>query len=221
MMNDNLRVRLLASPDPYICVLSARACKKLLTDDDLTQHDAEKDIKTIEQVIARGHESILEHASFTFYVTGVSRILSHQLVRHRVASYAELSQRYADAGKMEAVVPDSIADNPDAMTMYRRSVDDANATYKGLKALGISDEDARYVLPEATATAIVITMNVRELRHFFALRCCNKAQTEIRNLTDAMLLLCKRKTPLFFADAGAPCKHCPEGKYACGHPRAK
>lgn len=154
----------------------------------------------IRQRIKAGHESILEHASATFEISGISRACSHQLVRHRLASYSQESQRYVDMSDPEVVVPDAIVDNPDAFTIWSRFMEQVKETYQDLRALGVRKEDARFALPNAAATRIVVTMNFRELRHFFRLRLAKDAQWEIRQLAGAMLHLVKKQAPNVFED---------------------
>ena len=177
------------------------------------------DLKPLESATASGHESILEHAVYTFEVKGVSRALTHQLVRHRIASYSQQSQRYVNMNEFDYVMPKSIEDNIDAYAKFYQAMDMIDYTYILLKDMGIPEEDARYVLPNACTTNIIVTMNARELRHFFALRCCNRAQWEIRELADKMLELVKPVAPKLFENAGASCVqlgYCPEGKKGCG-----
>lgn len=194
----------------------------------------EVDPKAFKYAVASGHESVLEHCTFTFAIEGISRACSHQLVRHRMASYSQQSQRYVKMDGFDFVVPKSIEGNEeDCWSLYYRgdtipvsSIDetyrnimrDINRLYGRLIELGIPEEDARYILPNACKTNIVVTMNARELRHFFNLRCCNRAQWEIRELADKMLELCKETCPILFEDAGASCVkgYCPEGKKSCG-----
>lgn len=162
-----------------------------------------------------GHESVLEHISFAFAVEGVSRALTHQLVRHRIASYSQQSQRYVDMSKNNypSIKPKTIKDSERYITdlFYNRSalsVNDAfdkliklaKYTYREMINQGIPKEDARYVLPNACTTKIVITMNARELRHFFKLRCSKHAQWEIREMAKEMLELSYDIAPLIFED---------------------
>ena len=168
-----------------------------------------------------GHTSVLEHAVFTFKVEGLSRAALAQLTRHRLASFDVQSQRYVRLDDPELVIPESIRDSSFAaeaestmryvMNLYQRMVE-----------AGIPCEDARYVTPQAVPTTLIMTMNARELLHFFSLRCCNRAQWEIRQLADEMLKLCRKAAPTLFDDAGPGCVRdgCPEKK-ACGHARSK
>lgn len=150
--------------------------------------------------IREGHESIIEHASLTFEISGISRSCSHQLVRHRLASYSQESQRYVDMSNPEWVVPSAIADDPEARAVWERFTDQVRAAYQALRERRVRKEDARFILPNATATRIVVTMNFRELRHFFRVRCDRAAQWEIRALAKEMLRLAYQVAPFVFQD---------------------
>ena len=186
--------------------------------------------------MASGHESVAEHASFTFAIEGISRACSHQLVRHRMASYSQQSQRYVKMDGFEYVTPESIKKHQKVSHVdsgyegdhrtykwsyndhYSKLMNDARGLYKRMIEAGIPEEDARYILPNACTTNIVVTMNARELRHFFSLRCCARAQWEIRELAEAMLLQLRDVSPVLFADAGPRCGslgYCPESD-GCG-----
>lgn len=175
--------------------------------------------KSLEVAMEGGHESVLEHTVWTFEVDEVSRVLLAQITRHRLASFSVQSQRYTGAD-MNMVVPESmvVADLVDDIVEARRAVD---RLYKHARALGIPHEDCRYFTLQGGHTGFVMTMNTRELRHFFSLRCCNRAQWEIRELADKMLELVKEVAPVLFADAGPGCVRgaCPEGDKCCGKPR--
>lgn len=182
---------------------------------------SENGYRSLQHSLASGHESVLEHAVFTFQVEGISRVTLAQLTRHRLASFSVQSQRYVKLENPELVIPDSIRNSTFAaevestmryvMNLYQRMVE-----------AGIPAEDARYVTPQATTTNLIMTMNARELRHFFSLRCCNRAQWEIRKLADEMLKICKKEAPILFDSAGPGCvtANCPESR-PCGHPRSK
>lgn len=177
--------------------------------------------KGLEVAIKSGHESVLEHVSFTFRIRDVSRAFLAQITRHRLASFSVESQRYCKyTDVVRMTMPPSMEANAEAQEIYRQTILDAANAYRSLLDLGIVAEDARFVLPEATVTNMVVTMNARELRHFFSLRCCNRAQWEIRAVADEMLALCKQTAPELFNDAGAPCVRgeCHEA-YPCGEPR--
>lgn len=174
----------------------------------------------LKHAIRSGHDSVLEHVAFTFRIEGVSRALLAQLTRHRIASFSVESQRYCDMGEMPVVVPESIAGNADMMRDWENLMKHIKAFYRNAVEQGAPKEDARYATPQAAQTNLVLTMNARELRHFFSLRCCNRAQWEIRELADRMLSLCREEAPTLFADAGPGCVRgeCKEVK-PCGKPR--
>jgi thymidylate synthase (FAD) len=189
--------------------------------------DREAQADFVRKVLESGHDSPVEHASFTFAIAGISRACSHQIVRHRIASYSQQSQRYVDASSMDYVLPPAIAKIPEARERFEAFMAEVGNAYRDLKdileAHGRKEkakEDARFVLPQAAETKIVITMNCRALLHFFHLRCCMRAQWEIRAMADAMLALCKAELPAIFATAGAKCEslgYCPEApRFACG-----
>jgi thymidylate synthase (FAD) len=148
--------------------------------------------------IREGHESIIEHASATFEIGGLSRAASHQLVRHRLASYSQESQRYVEMSNPQWVVPEAIADDPRAQIVWDRFAREVKATYADLRELGVRKEDARYVLPNAAATRLVVTMNFREMLHLFRLRICPAAQWEIRQACVRMLELVYPFAPSVF-----------------------
>ena len=185
--------------------------------------------RLVRGLVASGHHSALEHASFTFAVDGVSRACTHQLVRHRVASYNQQSQRYVNFSHGDSfVVPPSVAANAAAEQVFLQAMDQAREAYDRLVELGLAEgrsresvqEDARFVLPNAAETKIVVTMNARELRHFFAVRCCNRAQWEIRALAWELRGLVRQLAPALFHKSGPGCLYgtCPEGKMTCGKP---
>jgi thymidylate synthase (FAD) len=156
--------------------------------------------KFLQARVREGHESIIEHASATFEIEGISRACSHQLVRHRIASYSQESQRYVDMSYPQFVVPAAVADNPEALAAWDKFMGEVVATYQQLRALGVRKEDARFVLPNATATRIILTMNFRSLRHFFSVRCEPAAQWEIRLLALEMLRQVHALAPSVFDD---------------------
>ena len=220
-------VRLLYhTPDPERAIAAAaRLCYAPVGAADLLETMTEKSIRSVlKTVISSGHTSTLEHASYTFAIDGVSRALTHQLVRHRLASYNQQSQRYVSyAEEPEFIVPPSVAADPVALKRFKSASAAAFEGYRALIEAGIAPEDARYLLPNAMETKIVVTMNVRELLHFFELRCCKRAQWEIRDLALAMLDLAEPTAPYIFMDAGASCRRgpCREGKMTCGDPYPK
>jgi len=148
--------------------------------------------------LREGHESLIEHANATFEISGISRACSHQLVRHRLASYSQESQRYVDMSDPALVIPDAIAGDPHARAVWDGFVEGVKSTYQELRELGVLKEDARFVLPNATATRIIVTMNFRELLHFFRLRITPEAQWEIRRMALTMLELLAPHAPAVF-----------------------
>lgn len=220
--------------------------------DGLTE---EKTADFIQMLSDIGHGSPFEHAYFTFGIEGISRACSHQLVRHRIASYSQQSQRYVDGTKFEFVTPPEIADNPKAYEAYKKVIDMQSEAYKKIRdALVVgyikensknelngtdeeimeaykaenkakysafvkkANEDARFVLPNACTTKIICTFNARSLSNFFAHRCCNRAQWEIRMVAEQMLLKCLEVAPHLFTNCGPSCLFgpCPEGNMCCG-----
>jgi thymidylate synthase (FAD) len=182
--------------------------------------DGEDPGRVLSKIVGMGHHSVVEHAVFTFSAEGVSRALTHQLVRHRIASFSQQSQRYVSLKEPTYVIPETIKADPEALKEYTEMMDRIWETYRELSER-VPAEDARYVLPNGCTTNITITMNARELLHFFSLRCCERAQWEIRGMADRMLGICKEISPVIFRDAGPPCVRgpCPEGKLSCGKPR--
>ena len=227
MPEKQLQVTLLAyTPDPEkTCALAARTCYSAMEYDELKALVAEKDQAAfLKRIVASGHLSVLEHASFTFGVSGVSRALLAQITRHRIASFSVQSQRYVSLAEgFGYVIPPRIKDlGEDAVKEFERQMEQMQTWYgEWQEKLGAgegSNEDARFVLPNACETHITLTMNARELLHFFSLRCCNRAQWEIRALAREMLKLCKQVSPVIFESAGPGCVSgpCPEGAKSCG-----
>lgn len=210
------------TPDPERTVaLAARLCYSPTGLDELKEKIGSGDIRQfIDKIMSLGHHSVLEHASFTFGVEGISRVTSHQLVRHRLASYSQQSQRYVShVDRFATVLPPSVASHEEAKRIFDFTVGVVHQAYKQLVEMGVQPEDARYLLPNATETKVIITMNARELLHFFRLRCCERAQWEIRDMAVGMLKLAKEAAPTIFQDAGPGCVAgpCPEGEFCCGH----
>jgi thymidylate synthase (FAD) len=228
----DLRVTLLQyTPSPERAVASAgRLCYAPVSAAELKAEMPEDDIRRLLRGLVRsGHLSALEHATFTFAVDGISRACSHQLVRHRLASYSQQSQRYvrfSDDGQF--VIPPHIMESPAAREVFYDAMSHARDCYDKLVELGMAEgrekesvlEDARFVLPNAAETKIVVTMNARELRHFFSLRCCRRAQWEINRLAWVMRYLAMSVAPVLFEGTGPGCMTggCPEGKMTCGNP---
>jgi len=205
----------------------------------LTEESCREFLRMLNEI---GHESPVEHVSFTFAVEGVSRSLLAQLTRHRIASFSVQSQRYVKEDNFTYVVPPEIEGIPEAKARFEAAMEADRQAYRELsrilyekhlkelleegeeeksasgKARKTAIEDARFVLPNACETKLMMTMNVRSLRHFFALRCCNRAQWEIRELAWRMLFLCRDAAPMLFENAGPGCLRgtCPEGKMSCG-----
>ncbi|GHT50017.1 flavin-dependent thymidylate synthase [Endomicrobiia bacterium] len=218
-----MKVKLLKfTPEPEkICAIAARLCYSFASIDEISEKFTKEKIKELlDKVISSGHNSVLEHASFTFGVEGVSRSLLAQLTRHRIASFSVQSQRYVKFKYgVEFVVPETIKRDKNLLEKYNNFLKNTEKLYKEFLDADIPAEDARYILPNASATKIVITMNARELRHFFSLRSCNRAQWEIRDMACRMLSLVRREASLLFSDAGPDCvrEGCHEA-FTCGKP---
>lgn len=233
------------TPEPEKVI--ATAAKLCYSSSDISSlKDGLTDEKTetfINMLASIGHESPMEHVSFTFGIEGVSRACTHQLVRHRIASYSQKSQRYVNEDGFEFITPPEIAAVPEAKAEFEKQMDNLLESYHKIaeiltekhtrtfieqgmdekqavqKAKKKAYEDARFVLPNACETKIVVTMNVRSLFNFFKHRCCNRAQWEIKAVADEMLHLCSQVAPHIFKNAGPSCVmtgRCPEGKMSCG-----
>lgn len=218
-----MKVRLLQyTPEPEkLVAAAARLCYSDKSADELMENFTPDKVEAfVAKLVSLGHESPMEHACFTFAIDGISRACSHQLVRHRVGvSFSQKSQRYVKESQFEYVTPPKIAKNPELAEKFDKAMSDMQAVYAELLAAGVPAEDARFVLPNAASTSLVVTMNVRSLWHFFELRCCNRAQWEIRALANAMLKEVREVAPLLFANAGATCDSkgiCFEGSMSCG-----
>ena len=241
-----MKVELIAhTPEPEKTV--ATAAKLCYSSSDISSlREGLTEDKTrsfIEMLVSIGHESVMEHVSFTFGIEGISRACSHQLVRHRIASYSQKSQRYVNENGFEFITPPSITGIPEAKAEFDKTVADIQKSYEKIadllteknkaqliaegvdektaasKARKLANEDARFLLPNACETKIIVTMNVRSLFNFFEHRCCNRAQWEIRAVANEMLRLCLEAAPAIFASAGPSCVvsgKCPEGKMTCG-----
>lgn len=220
-----------------VCATAARTCYSKKTPEEIyydSSFNKEND-EVLEDVIASGHDSVLEHAVFTFAVSGVSRVTTHQLVRHRMASYEQQSQRYVnilntwdniiipptvkDLLNDESELAETLTDEPLRLAV-KKYHDGLAALLNQLNEHNIPSEDMRYFIPQGTQSNIIITMNARELRHFFALRLCRRAQWEIRELALKMYQECMKYHPVLFKDAGPACLtgKCREGKRSCGKP---
>ena len=240
-----MKVRLLAhTPEPERLIAAAAKNCYSSTDvdgilDGLTEEKTDSFLRMLTDI---GHESPIEHASFTFAIEGVSRSLLAQITRHRMASYSVQSQRYVREHGFEYVLPPEIEKIPAAREKFIQAMEDDQRTYEELTAAlmegylrenldkGMTEksarsaaekkaiEDARYVLPNACTTRIVMTANARSLQNFFCLRCCNRAQWEIRALAEQMYALVYAVAPTLFSKSGPSCVDgaCTEGKMSCG-----
>lgn len=226
-----------------IVAAAAKLCYSSADISDVVEKlDAEKTEKFLRMLASIGHESPIEHVSFTFGIEGVSRSLLAQLTRHRIASYSVKSQRYVTEGAFSFVIPPEIEENEEAKQIYLAAMQRDQADYDKLTAIlfekhfasmlkdGLDEkdakqkaqkkaiEDARYVLPNACETKLLATFNARSLHNFFAHRLCYRAQWEIRALAEEMLRLVKEVAPTLFERCAPPCVYgaCPEGKMSCG-----
>lgn len=241
-----MNVTLLAhTPDPEkIAASAAKLCYSSSGIDSIMEGlTEEKTADFIDMLVSVGHESVMEHVSFTFGIEGISRACSHQLVRHRIASYSQKSQRYVNENGFDYIIPPEIEKIPEAKAEFERAIENITKSYEKIadllteshkkefeeqgvderlaasKARKLANEDARFILPNACETKIVVTMNVRSLFNFFRHRCCNRAQWEIRAVANEMLKLCLDAAPNIFKYAGPSCVatgKCPEGKMSCG-----
>ena len=214
-----MNVQLLAhTPAPeQLVAASAKLCYSAASIADLAAIEADKAAEFIDK-LPEAHQSPLEHVSFTFGIEGVSRAMLAQITRHRIASFSVQSQRYVDMSDgFGYVIPESIEQNPEARDVFDAFMRGIDTLYTYLRSCGIPAEDARFILPNACHTQMIVTMNARELMHFFSLRCCKRAQWEIRAVAEEMLRLCKEVAPEIFAKAGPGCArgHCSEGKMGC------
>jgi len=217
-----MKIKLVKYDNEIISALAALVCTSNLSVEEVFTDENTKDsskLDVLSRVLDMGHMSIIEHLTFTFIVSGISRALSHQLVRHRIASYSQKSQRYVKEEQFEYIVPPSIQKDETALTMFEEWMSRTQAIYDYLLvAKNIPAEDARFVLPNACETQIVITMNARSLLHFLGERCCTTAQWEIRKMANLMLDELKFVSPTIFKDAGPKCfnlGYCPEHKNRC------
>ena len=208
------------SPDPERAVAAAaRLCYSPRSVTELMDSLTDNEVAgLLDKLVSMGHYSALEHATFTLGIEGISRACSHQLVRHRLASYSQQSQRYVTLGEVNAITPPSVAQDAQMAAPFQAALEEVWALYAKMVEQGIPPEDARYILPNACETKIVVTMNARELRHFFRLRLCRRAQWEIRDMSIEMLRAVGPLAPRLFKSAGPGCLTgaCPEGAYSCG-----
>lgn len=244
-MQSNLMVKLIAhTPEPEkIVSAAAKLCySRVGTEDIMENLNHENAEKFLNMLMELGHESPIEHVSFTFAAEGVSRTLTHQLVRHRIASYSQQSQRYVKLEQFQYIIPHSIEELPEAKELFVKSMEESQNTYNKLVEMLMQEnmekliqegktetvakrtgekkaiEDARYVFPNACETKIMFTMNARSLINFFRHRCCNRAQWEIKEMADEMLKEVTKVAPTLFKNAGPSCiaNFCPEGAMTCG-----
>lgn len=198
---------------------AARLCYSPAGADELLDKIDKRETENfIAKLISMGHLSPFEHISFTFAIEGVSRVLSHQMVRHRIASYSQKSQRYVSEHNFKYITPPSIKKNPEAERLYNEKMQLIAQAYSDLADM-VPKEDARYILPSSCETKFVATYNARSLINFFQHRCCRRAQWEIRSLADEMLALVKEVAPVVFKNGGATCVsqgYCFEGTMSCG-----
>lgn len=231
MSKSELKVKLIShSADPdKVVTMAAKLCYSPVGVEEIGENLTPEQVdKFLNMLVSMGHESPVEHASFTFAIEGISRACSHQLVRHRIASYSQQSQRYVRLDNMQYIIPPSVESIPSAKESYIRAMDRAQEEYQNLVDLLIAAgknekeaiEDARYVFPNACETKIVVTMNARSLLNFFSKRCCERAQWEIKELAYEMLKECKKVAPILFANSGPSCYKgsCKEGKLSCKRP---
>lgn len=213
-----MKVEIIAyTPEPEKTVaLAVRTCHAPeVPKGEMSEEQVARLLKLVRNL---GHESVFEHANFTFAIDGVSRSLTHQLVRHRIASYSQQSQRYVKLDDFGFVTPPLVRKNPEALEEFDRTMNLIASSYRKLADMGIPVEDARYVLPNAAESSIVVTMNARSLFNFFELRSCLKAQWEIRKLSNLMLRRVREIAPRLFEVAGPACQSrgiCPEDDTDC------
>lgn len=232
-----MRVKILSHTPNLESVIAAagKLCySKVGVDGILGKSTKEDNERFVKMLADMGHESPLEHVSFTFAVEGISRACSHQLVRHRIASYSQQSQRYVNLNEtFDYIIPPSIEKDEELKECFINAMDEVHGEYESLADMlqekyeikGMSKreankkaiEDARYILPNACETKLVFTMNVRTLLNFFEKRCCSRAQWEIRDLANEMLKQCREISPILFNGAGATCNkgYCKEGQMSC------
>jgi thymidylate synthase (FAD) len=224
-----MKVKILAhTPEPEkLIAAAAKLCYSSSQVDEIMGNLTDEAVeKFLTKLVDMGHESPIEHVSFTFMIDGVSRALLAQITRHRLASFSVRSQRYVNENSFDYVIPPEITKDNYLRRKFVDKVEIMNDAYNYIvgslmtqgRTREQAQEDARFALPNACATSIVMTMNARELMHFFNKRCCNRAQWEIRSVADEMLRQCKEVAPILFKNAGAPCVsgNCPEGSMSCG-----
>lgn len=204
----SLSVRLIAhTTDPVrVVAAAAKLCYSASPAADLFDGlDTEAARGFLQKLRSVGHLSPFEHASFTFSIDGLSRVASHQLVRHRIASFSQQSQRYVTMGAPKVIQPPSVSGSPEAAAIFAEQTAAAHDAYLRLVESGVPKEDARFILPHGWETSLVLTMNARELHHFFSIRLCRRAQWEIRALAREMLMLVLEAAPELFEPTGPAC----------------
>ena len=240
-----MKVKLLAhTPEPEkVISMAAKLCYSQVGVDEIEQNLTPESInKFLNMLVSIGHESPIEHVTFTFGIEGISRSCSHQIVRHRIASFSQQSQRYVKLDQFEYIIPPEIEKNEEAKKIFIESMNKCQEYYDKLVEIlfkkhyqdlldkGVSEkkaksqaekksiEDARYVFPNACETKMVFTINARSLYNFFHHRCCERAQWEIRELATQMLKLVREVAPTLFSNVGPSCLNgpCPEGNMSCG-----
>ena len=240
-----LKVKLMAhTPNSdAIVAAAAKLCYSPVGVDGIMEKLTDEEVaKFVEHLVSMGHESPIEHVTFTFGIEGISRSCSHQIVRHRIASFSQQSQRYVKLDQFEYIIPPEIERNEEAKKIFIESMNKCQEDYDKLVEIlfakhyqelldkGVSEkkaksqaekiaiEDARYVFPNACETKMVFTINARSLYNFFHHRCCERAQWEIRELATEMLRLVREVAPILFNNVGPNCLNgaCPEGKMTCG-----
>lgn len=238
-----MKIKILThTPQPEkVIATAAKLCYSNAEIENIEKELTDPEIeKFLNNLIKIGHESPFEHSSFTFAAEGISRACTHQLVRHRIASFSQQSQRYVKLDQFDYIVPPEIESIPEAKEIFINAMKQDQDNYNKLvdllyskhflyyinfvdekKALSLAEkkaiEDARYIFPNACESKIIFTMNVRSLYNFLGVRCCNRAQWEIKSMADSMLKECKKISPILFKNAGKPCNfgECKEGSMSC------
>jgi thymidylate synthase (FAD) len=198
------------SQDEKVCGQAAAFCRGIDNPDD------EQIDKSLKHAVDAGHESVVEFCHIVFKITGVSRAMTHQMVRHRLFSFAQISQRHSNPKGY--VIPPSIQNNPDILKKYNIGMEYLSILYNDLLSNGVEPEDARFVLPNASETGLFVGGNARQWMHFFNERYCQRAQWEIREVARQCLIICKQLYPKIFTKTWPPCSTCPE---PCGNPLKK
>jgi len=207
-----------------VIAAAARLCYSERSGEDLFENLSDEEVKKlVKNILNLGHYSVLEHVSFTFSISGISRVTTHQLVRHRVGcSYSQRSQRYIKEDNFDYIIPPSIQERPELLEKYNETMENLNNLYEEFAQV-VPKEDARYLLPQAIESKIMVTYSLRALLHFIKLRTCRRAQWEIQTLAWKMLKEAKQVAPLLLENVGPACLNgnCPEGKLSCGRPYTK